>query len=359
MSRLSMSARAYFLNTGLGIKARRIKYYLQHTYAGAYALVNKTWPNETEEEKKRIAKDMLNEAHKYQVVFDEYIFHRFRNKSQEERRAYIPIMEGAAYCDRLNNPKNKYIFDDKGETYRVFGKYFHREQVKIVKWNNEETNELRSFIERHPRFIAKPYDGANGVGIRIVDLAEEGPVDTLIQTLRGNYPKGFVAEELIIQAKTLSAVNPSSVNTLRLITIRMNDRVEVLPGAWRCGTGGRCVDNGGSGGIFCILDDDGIIYRTADEHGNSYEEHPDTKHPLIGFQVPRYKEARELVVELSAIVPDNRYCGWDLALTEEGWVLQEANARGGIVAIQTPMGRGLRKEMDALLTELGLPATKY
>ena len=175
-----------------------------------------------------------------------------------------------------------------------------------------------------------------------------------VKKLKEEYKIGFVAEELIIQAKELSAVHASSVNTMRVITIRMDDRVEVLPCVWRVGRGGRCVDNGGSGGIFCILDDNGVIFSTADEHGNSYDVHPDTKHPLVGFKVPRHEEARELAKELAMVVPSNRWCGWDLALTEEGWVLQEANSQGGIVAVQTPLRRGMRKEIDALMEELGL-----
>jgi hypothetical protein len=34
--------------------------------------------------------------------------------------------------------------------------------------------------------------------------------------------------------------------------------------------------------------------------------------------------------------------------------MQEANDRGGVVAIQLPMERGVRKELTELLNELGL-----
>ena len=34
--------------------------------------------------------------------------------------------------------------------------------------------------------------------------------------------------------------------------------------------------------------------------------------------------------------------------------MQEANDRGGVVAIQLPMARGVRKELTELLNELGL-----
>ena len=354
MSRLYINTKAVLMKTGIGKAARRFKHYISYKKKDALKCVNENWPHASKEEKDKIANDMMREARKYDVVFDEYVFHHFKDKTQEERRAYIPILEGAGYCERLNKPKNQIIFDDKGNTYKVFGKYYHRDLVEVLKWVEEETKEFEAFVEKHPRFIIKPFSGANGVGIRIVDLDKEGPFEKLCKSLRNEFKGGFVAEELIIQAKELSAVNASSVNTMRVITIRMDDRVEILPCVWRVGQGGKCVDNGGSGGIFCILDDNGVVVKTADEKGRAYEIHPDSKVPLIGFQVPRYQEAKEFARELTTVVPDNRYCGWDIALTENGWILQEANSHGGIVAIQCPLGRGIRKEMDALMAELGL-----
>ena len=354
MSRLYINTKAAFLRSGFGQAIRRLKHYISYKEADALKYVNETWPDATEAEKKEIVKDMMKEARKHEVVFEEYVFHHFREKSEEERRAYIPILEGAGYCERLNQPKNQIIFDDKGNTYKVFKKYYKRDLVEVLKWTEEETNGFKAFVNKHPRFIIKPFSGANGRGIRIVDLAEEGPIDKLCKALQSEFKGGFVAEQLIIQAKELSAVNASSVNTMRVITIRMDDRVEVLPCVWRVGQGGKCVDNGGSGGIFCLLDENGVVVSTADEKGRAYEIHPDSKIPLIGFRVPRYQEAKEFAKELTTVVPTNRYCGWDIALTEDGWVLQEANSHGGIVAIQCPLGRGLRKEMDALMKELGL-----
>lgn len=354
MGRLYIKLKAKFVKTKLGAFVRRFKHYISYKKADALEIVNEIWPDASEKEKLEIVKDMMNEARKHEVVFDEYVFHHFREKTEEERRAYIPILEGANYCERLNKPENQIIFDDKGNTYKVFGKYYHRDLVEVLKYTDEEKEEFEKFAQKHPRFIIKPFSGANGVGIRIVDLEKEGPFSKLFEALKEEFKKGFVAEELIKQCKELSAVNASSVNTMRVITIRMDDRVEFLPCVWRVGQGGKCVDNGGSGGIFCLLDDNGVIVSTADEKGRAYETHPDSNIKLIGFKVPRYEEAKAFVEELTNVVPTNRYCGWDIALTEDGWILQEANSHGGIVAIQCPLGRGLRKEMDALMEELGL-----
>ena len=61
-----------------------------------------------------------------------------------------------------------------------------------------------------------------------------------------------------------------------------------------------------------------------------------------------------MAIELAHVMPDNHYCGWDLALTDEGWVLQEANDRGEFVGFQLPTRMGFRKELLSILNELGV-----
>ena len=47
----------------------------------------------------------------------------------------------------------------------------------------------------------------------------------------------------------------------------------------------------------------------------------------------------------------NKYAGWDLALTEKGWVMVEGNARGQFVW-QIPMQKGFMKEANQILKRL-------
>lgn len=355
MNRFYMKARTLVLKTALG---KNLRYWMQqrsYKIENAEKTARAAYGDElSAEELKAVVADMMTEAKKYNVGFDEYVMYHFRERDFDDRRLFIPTRERALYCERLNNPKNQMIFDDKGKTYEVFKQYFKRDLTEVVGWDSKATVSFEDFVNKHPRFIIKPFNGGNGRGIKIVDVSEEGGFGQLCAKLKKEYPSGFVAEELIVQCKELAAVHPESVNTLRVFTVRFDDRVEFLPLAWRVGRGKSCVDNGGSGGIFCALNDEDVIYATSDEKGRFYDVHPDTQHPLVGFKVPRIEEAKELAKELAMVVPSNRYCGWDLALTEDGWVMQEGNWQGGIVAFQCPMQRGCRKEMDAIMEELGL-----
>jgi len=112
------------------------------------------------------------------------------------------------------------------------------------------------------------------------------------------------------------------------------------------------VDNAGAGGIICAVNaDTGITFAAADEHGKRFALHPQTKHNLVGFQIPDWEEAKAFVCELAETVPDNRYTGWDIALTDSGWVLVEANRRGQFVW-QIASQIGFREEINSILKEL-------
>ena len=81
--------------------------------------------------------------------------------------------------------------------------------------------------------------------------------------------------------------------------------------------------------------------------------HPDTGKPIIGFRLPRWDEALELVHQLSLELDDMHYAAWDVALTEDGWKMIEGNACGMFIW-QIPLCKGFREEFEQIISELGL-----
>ena len=303
-------------------------------------------------DKDRIVADMLNEARKYSFGFDEYFMFHFYEKSNEERREYVSCRERISYCERMNNIKNMIIFDDKALSYKVFKKYYKRDLIGIFSENDVDS--FKSFISQHERFIVKPFDGAGGYGIQIVKGDTMNPKKQLME-LFAKYKKGFVVEELIIQSEELSKLHPESVNTLRMPTVLFKDRTEIIHPVLRIGRGGNIVDNSHSGGISCGIDiETGRITSAADANGRRYETHPDTGVQLIGFNVPDWEEAKSLAMELAHVLPDNKYTGWDLAHTENGWIMQEGNDRGDFDIFQLTSNSGFRKEIEQIVNELGV-----
>ena len=171
---------------------------------------------------------------------------------------------------------------------------------------------------------------------------------------------GFIVEELIIQDEKMAAFHPSSVNTLRLSTVRFDNRVEIIHPFMRIGRGGKVVDNGGAGGLLSNIDPDtGKIFVCMDENAISFEKHPDSGIDIIGFEIPRWKEAVALAKELATVVKGQRWAGWDLALTDKGWVMVEGNAMSQFVGWQIPTQKGFMPDAQKILKELHKRPLKY
>ena len=116
----------------------------------------------------------------------------------------------------------------------------------------------------------------------------------------------------------------------------------------RMGRSGCLVDNAGQGGIFAAIDvKTGVTFAAADESRNRYFIHPDSHKELIGFVVPRWEEACALAKSLSYRLPEAGFVGWDLALTDDGWVMVEGNAYP-LIIYQIALGKGIRGEFDEM-----------
>ena len=176
--------------------------------------------------------------------------------------------------------------------------------------------------------------------------------DAILQRYCKGVFGGGIVEEVITQDLFMEQFHPDSVNTVRIPTIRLDDRTVIFHPFFRVGRGNAIVDNAGAGGIICALDaKDGTIIAAADEKGVTYIQHPETNVRLVGNTIPRWNEAIEFAKRLAEVVPTNRYTGWDIALTKDGWRLIEGNARGQFVA-QIPLQYGFRTEIEGYLQEI-------
>ena len=212
------------------------------------------------------------------------------------------------------------------------------------------------FINGHDEFIIKPIRLQGGEGIRVIDKKQE-PMDTerfLLEYMnKPEYSRGFVLEELIVQDVRLAALHPASVNTIRITTVNYGDSIETKWPVLRMGRGGSIVDSTTIGGIFAAIDiKTGITFRATDkQRGSSYSVHPDTQMPLIGFQIPKWEELLETIKTMASKCPDCRIMGWDMALTDNGWVVVECNF-GPELLIQWAKDSGVRNEFEIVKKRL-------
>lgn len=307
--------------------------------------------NGNEKLSKEMFRDMVKWRMEKDIQFSEYFLFGFPGKDEEKRLEFIGDLNRFKILQNFNLLKNDEIFIDKFRTYETFQKYYHREIIKIT--SPDQYGVFQDFCKKHREIVIKIVGACRGDGVRLIRV-EEGQEKKLFDQLLKDYGGEFVVEERIVQKGIMGDVHPESVNTVRITTIRMDDRTIIFHPFARFGRGKNIIDNAGGGGIICRIDvEKGTVFATGDESGKIYTVHPDTGTELIGFAIPHWEEAKALAKELAEVVPDNRYTGWDLAYTEDiGWVMVEGNAYAQYIGFQITEQKGFRSEIEGYIEEL-------
>lgn len=144
-----------------------------------------------------------------------------------------------------------------------------------------------------------------------------------------------IAEDRVIQRLVRSHTffhqfNPTSLNTLRVMTIRKLDgSIQLVSSVLRCGRSSMRVDNQAAGGLALGIDRDGRLNGFGiDKFDTLHREHPDSR---ISFQgdVPGFMRAVDFCREMHRFVPDLDLVSWDVAISpEETPILIECNVIG-------------------------------
>lgn len=293
--------------------------------------------------KQAIRKDMT----RHLITPDEYFLYDFASKTEAEKHEFVGDLERTVLCARLynSNPAGM-VFMDKMKTYESFQKYFKREVVQVKSEADFEA--FKQFVSRHDHYMAKPVAASRGNGIR--KEASPRTEEEIRAAFKALLEAGAcVVEELIDQDQRIAQLHPQSVNTIRYATYLNGEQLHTIACFIKIGRGESVVDNGGAGGFLAAIDEvtGKITTPGKTEYGEVIEVHPDTGIPLVGFQIPEWEELLKLVKELPTVLPEQKYVGWDLALSEtKGWVLVEGNSGGQFVGPQISKGQGIRSLVD-------------
>lgn len=269
-----------------------------------------------------IVMDMVKCGLKYQAGYYDYLEFEFYLLNSRERSTYLTRGKNNEIIRKYNNKEKAYMFDDKQVFNEKFQKFLGRKYLKLD--NNLEA--FKKFLKDQKEIMVKPIDGEGGKGVE--KIPNDSDAKELYQRLIDN--KQILVEEVIKQHKQMNKLYDKSVNTLRMFTFVKDGKAYFLQAILKIGNGG-VIDNFSSGGMYTFVDDDGIVLAPAiDQEDNYYEKHPLTNEKIVGFQVPLFKEAVELVKRAALVVPDMAYVGWDVAISENGPLLVEGNWFPGV-----------------------------
>lgn len=317
----------------------------------------------TEEELKnpklveKTKRDMVRCYLLYGLIPEEYFLYDCRHESESYIKTLLSYGQKDEYCNQsgLKNygkPGWKIMAEltDKWSFYKMAKPFFKRDVCRVDA--KADVEEIEKFCEKHNRFIAKPRFRANGIGVHIVDMSTvKGGCLELLEHYKQLDDGKWLFEELIIQDPAMAAWHESSVNTIRVPSIRTSHGCKVLLPLFRTGKNGNLVDNcHNDGGLMAVPDaDTGILVTDGyDVFTNVVERHPNSGLKYKGWQVPRWDELLKVSAELHESLPKyHQYVGFDFALTPEGWVVIEGN--WGNFPHQVCVHHGIKKEFETLM----------
>lgn len=204
--------------------------------------------------------------------------------------------------------------------------------------------EFVGFALRYPDLFIKPNSSSYGNGAMTALIKSEDEAKALFAKLKET-GADWVVEKRIVQSEAMAKWNVSSVNTVRINTFLTNRGFFVLGPFIRTGRKGAIVDNGGKGGVYALVDEKTgrILTDGRDENGGSYPKHPDSGIPFKNEMLPDWKGLLKTVETAHCSnMPDHIYISWDLAYTNNGWVIIEGNW-GQFICQQSSSYRGFKK----------------
>jgi hypothetical protein len=269
--------------------------------------------------------DMVYCALRYNVGYLDYYVFGFVFCNAAERKTYMTMPLNNKLFKDLNDTMMADNFNDKLKFNAIFNDYLGRQWLDLRISSYED---FENFTIANNILIVKPVDAFSGKGIEKIVIDGGSDIAQIYKSLIAN--EQFVVEECLEQHEKMNALNPSSINTLRITSLIKNDVVHVMYVLIRTSDGTKFIDNIGSGGFYAPVDDSGTIFKPGfTEQDGVHDVHPLTKTMFVGFQVPLYNEAVTLVKTCATLTPEVRYCGWDVAITPKGPVLIEGNPMPG------------------------------
>lgn len=266
--------------------------------------------------------DMIWCIFRYGVGYMDYHVFGFARIKGKKRRTFMTMNDNSAISHALNSREYFKYFDDKALFDEKFREFIGREFIDL---RNADASALKAFCEGKSTVFAKHVNDFGGSGISREEITENTDFDALYKRLCEN--KQFLVEEELVQHEKMNALSPSSVNTIRIVTLYYNNEARFMYALVRMSNGTTCVDNICSGGMYVSICADGIIRKPAycDATGEYYSAHPFTKTEFSGFEIPMFAEAVELCKKAACVYPKVAYIGWDVAITPERPVLVEGN----------------------------------
>ena len=279
-----------------------------------------------------------------------FFMYGFDVMTKKERFAYVDYLTFKKRRDYLNYNyahnstcilRNKFYFGVFAQKFNipVADNLFYYVDGKLYDLRKDGLQEI-SFSEfcaqSNRELFCKIVNGECGHNVFVLEIRESAlyfnnnPISPteLKEKMNG---ADFLFQKKVVQHPELSRLHPSSLNTIRLTTVRnlKTGKIRVWPSALRIGIHGSYVDNLSQGGIIVGVDlETGRLHEDGfqrPEFGGRTMQHPDTGVVYSDFVIPFFEEVKKKAVEFHSFIKDIHSIGWDVAITPTGPLFIEGN----------------------------------
>ena len=272
--------------------------------------------------------DMLWKSYVTMATYQDYFRFEFFGKTLKEANKYLTYGKYWRLYDILNSPENRRVLTNKPLFCEVFCDYIKRDWLHITAGTTPE--ELKNFSEKHKVFIAKREDLNMGIGIQLINSEQFASSEELLAHLNENML--VLVEEKLENHEALKLFSKVSLNTLRVITVRLPEGVKIIGVLFKFGDGYNIADSPGEGYKCPVNPETGVIYRgVTGSHAlkNVFLKTHPAGYELMGLKIPFWDEVVSLV-DAAALHLDNCfYVPWDVAVTPTGPKIVEGNCHCG------------------------------
>ena len=286
--------------------------------------------------------------------------------SEEELLDYVPTfyhhkklekdhagIDTVFYGDKLNQallfkerdiPTGEVVAYNRGKKWFYFLNNNEIDIVSVIE---------NSLQDGKGKLFLKPAGGQGGFGIFVLkfegnSLLVNGEKKDLIDFIQNLPSTTFILQKGIVQSQQMMDINPSSVNTLRVVVQKEGELMKMKTCIIRMGRKGREVDNSAQGGVSVKVDTQtGQVAPTATaEHGGGEMScHPDTGRLFGDITINNWLDLKMQIEAIGTKLIDFKNIALDIAVTDEGAKLLEFNFRYGIEHQQCVLG-GVRRLLN-------------
>ena len=176
--------------------------------------------------------DMSLCAVRYGAGFRDYELFRFYELSPAQRETYVTRGINEKLNAALNDKGSCRIFDDKALLY---ARYFDLLRRRWLKLEDCTLSRFSGFMNGLSQIVLKPRKGSCGKGVRLLRTADFSSIREMYHFALESGAE--LAEEAVVQHPVMAKLFPGSVNTVRVGTLRVEDKVHLLYAFLRMGNG--------------------------------------------------------------------------------------------------------------------------